>query len=73
MPHSTPEEYEKKFETFIKLCAKAKAEGHSELIVAAPWVIGDTYDEVIESIGRLADVGLALRCIGRVFNPLKRT
>ena len=72
MPDTTPAGYEQKFETFIKLCAKAKADGRSELIVAAPWVIGDTYDEVIESLGRLADAGLALRCLGRVSNPLNR-
>ncbi|MGO8696263.1 MAG: hypothetical protein ACLQVY_00885 [Limisphaerales bacterium] len=73
MPHTTPTGYEEKFEHFIKLCAKAKADGVSEVIVAVPWVIGDTYDEIVESIGRLADAGLALRCLGRASNPLKRT
>jgi dihydrodipicolinate synthase/N-acetylneuraminate lyase len=60
MQHTTPTGYEQKFENFIKLCEKAKAEGVSEVIVAQPWVIGDTYDEVIESLTRLAAAGLAL-------------
>ena len=66
MPHTTPAGYEQKFANFIKLIAKGKADGVSELIVAAPWVIGDTYDEMIESLGRLSDAGVALRCIGRM-------
>jgi hypothetical protein len=73
MPHTPPAGYEQKFENFIKLCVKAKADGVPEVIVAAPWVIGDTYDEVIESIGRLADAGLTLRCLGRVSSPSQRT
>jgi dihydrodipicolinate synthase/N-acetylneuraminate lyase len=59
MADTTPAGYEQKFEDFIKLCAKAKTEDVSEVLVAAPWVIGDTYDELIESLSRLADAGLA--------------
>ena len=62
MPHTTPAGYEQKFENFIKLIAKGKADGVSELLVAAPWVLGDTYDEMIESLGRISDAGLTLRC-----------
>ncbi len=65
MPHATPAGYEQKFENFIKMCAKAKAEGVSEVLIARPWVIGDTYDEVIESLSRLADAGLALHIAKR--------
>ena len=65
MPHKTPPGYEQKFENFIKLIAKGKADGVSELIVAQPWVIGDTYDEVMESLSRLADAGLALHIARR--------
>jgi hypothetical protein len=28
--------------------------------VAYPWVLGDTYDELVESLSRLADAGLLL-------------
>jgi len=65
MPHATPARYEQKFGNFIKMCAKAKAEGVSEVIIAWPRVIGDTYDEVIESLSRLADAGLALHITKR--------
>jgi hypothetical protein len=68
MPHTTPAGYEQKFEHFISLLAKGKADNVPEMLVAAPWVIGDTYDEMIESLGRLADAGIALRCHGRMSN-----
>jgi hypothetical protein len=29
-------------------------------MVAAPWVLGDDYDELIENLSRLADAGLML-------------
>jgi dihydrodipicolinate synthase/N-acetylneuraminate lyase len=65
MSHTTPAGYEQKFENFINMCATAKTKGATEVIVAAPWVIGDTYDEVIESLSRLADAGLALHIAKR--------
>jgi len=65
MPHTPPAGYEAKFENFIKLCSTAKAKGATEVIVATPWVIGDTYDEVIESLSRLADAALALHIVKR--------
>jgi dihydrodipicolinate synthase/N-acetylneuraminate lyase len=65
MPHIPPAGYEAKFENFIKLCMTAKAKGASEVIVTTPGVIGDTYDEVIESLSRLADAGLSLHIVTR--------
>jgi hypothetical protein len=73
MAHTTPTGYEEKFEKFIKLIAKGKADGISEMVVSTPWVIGDTYAEVIESLGRLADAGLALRCVRGVSDPVEKT
>jgi dihydrodipicolinate synthase/N-acetylneuraminate lyase len=61
----TPPNYEKKFADFIRLCAEAKANGISEVTVAYPWVIGDTYEEIIESLSRLADAGLSLHIAAR--------
>lgn len=55
-----PEGYERKFATFIALCAKAKADHVDVVVVAAPWVIGDDYEEVMESLSRLAEANLAL-------------
>jgi dihydrodipicolinate synthase/N-acetylneuraminate lyase len=55
----------KKFADFIKMCEQAKADGVEVVVVAAPWVIGDTYEEIIESLSRLADAQLALSVMGR--------
>ena len=66
MLRRTPAGYEQKFQNFIKLIAKGKADNVSVLLVSAPWVIGDTYEEMIESLGRLADAGIALHCHGRM-------
>ena len=61
--------YEKKFADFIRLCLEAKANGASQVTVAYPWVIGDNYEEVIESLSRLADAGLCLHIVARENSP----
>jgi hypothetical protein len=53
-----PPGYEKKFADFIRLCSDAKAKGATQVTVACPWVLGDNYEELIESLSRLADGGL---------------
>jgi len=63
--------YEKKFADFIRLCSDAKAKGLSQITVAYPWVIGDNYEEIIESLSRLADAGLSLHIAARE-NPPSR-
>ena len=45
-----PPGYEKKFADFIKLCSEAKAKGATQVTVAYPWVLGDTYDELVEEV-----------------------
>jgi hypothetical protein len=62
---NTPAKYEKKFADFIKLCSKAKAEGISQVTIAYPWVLGETYDDLVESLSRLADAGLLLNIAAR--------
>ena len=62
---STPPGYEQKFADFIRLCTQAKASGTKEVIVAFPWVLGDNYEEVMESLSRLADAGLSLTIVTR--------
>jgi len=57
--------YEKKFTNFIRLCTEAKSKGADSVIVAFPWVLGDDYNEVIESLSRLADAGLNLHITDR--------
>jgi len=63
--------YEKKFADFIRLCSDAKAKGLSQITVAYPWAIGDNYEEIIESLSRLADTGLSLHIASRE-NPPSR-
>lgn len=62
---NTPPGYEKKFADFIRLCSEAKASGLAEVVIPYPWVLGDTYEELIESLARLADAGLALHIAAR--------
>ena len=62
---STPLGYEKKFADFIKLCSEAKAKGTEEVVIGYPWALGDTYEELIESLSRLADAGLVLHIAAR--------
>jgi hypothetical protein len=61
--HKTPLGYETKFAQFIKGCAAAKDSGTQQMIIAQPWVIGDTYEEVMESLSRLSQAGLALHVV----------
>ena len=64
----TPPEYEKKFANFIQGCQQAKAKNVGNMIIAQPWVIGDTYEEVMESLSRLAEAKLVLHIV----DPLDR-
>jgi hypothetical protein len=61
----TPPDYEKKFADFIRLCSESKANGITQVKVAYPWVLGDNYEEVMESLSRLADAGLSLHIAAR--------
>ena len=60
MRQRTPDGYEAKFAGFIRACDQAKANGIPNVIVAQPQTLGDTCDEVIQSLQRLADARLAL-------------
>lgn len=61
MPRNAPPNYEQKFADFIRLCRESKKSGVKQVVVASPSVIGDNYDEIIESLSRLAEAGLALQ------------
>ncbi len=60
MPRSTPPDYNSKFADFISMCAESQKSGVKQVVVATPSVIGDNYNEIIESLSRLAESGLAL-------------
>ncbi len=55
--------YEDKFKEFIRLCAEAQAQGIEVVVIHHPEVLGDTSAEIVESLNRLAGVGLALRIL----------
>lgn len=57
--------YDEKFASFIRMCAEAKRQQIERVVVSHPSVLGDTYTELIESLSRLADVGLALSIASR--------
>ena len=59
----TPRGYEKKFADFIRLCSEAKDKGIGEVLVASPFDLGDTYEELIESLLRLARAELRLHIV----------
>lgn len=42
------------------MCEEVQQTGLQQVAVAHPSVIGDNYDEVIESLSRLAKAGLSL-------------
>lgn len=63
--HKQPEGYEAKFAEFIGMIAHAKAKKIPKVLVAYPWVLGDTYDEIIESLSRLAEADLRLQVADR--------
>ncbi len=63
--HKRPDGYEHKFASFIQTIAHCKANNVPNVVVAWPSVLGDTYDEIIESLSLLAEAGLVLHITGR--------
>ena len=57
--------YETKFASFIGMCAEAKAKGLEGVVIHHPQVLGDNYDEMVESLNRLADAELHLAIVPR--------
>ena len=51
--------YEKKFDELIRLCKEAPSQADA-VVMAAPQVLGDSYEEAMESLRRIANVGLAI-------------
>ena len=57
--------YEEKFLTFIKMCQEARGKGAEAVLVYQPEVLGDTYEEMVESLNHLSDAELMLRILPR--------
>lgn len=52
--------YGDKFADFIRLCEDPESE---VVIVHHPEVLGDNYEEIVESLNRLADAGKLLQIV----------
>ena len=57
--------YESKFAEFLRMCRDAKQQGLEAVVVRSPEVLGDDYEELVESLNRLSDAGLALMLVPR--------
>lgn len=55
--------YFTRFAGFIKGIAEAKTFGCDTIVIAEPWVIGDTYEEIIQSLSHLAGTGVGLQIV----------
>lgn len=54
--------YERKFADFIRMLAETKEQ---LIVIHHPQVIGDTYEEIVESLNRLADAEKHLAIVPR--------
>lgn len=63
------ERYEEKFREFIKLIAEARRQGAETVVIQRPEVLGETHEEIVESLNRLSAAGLTLT----VVPPSERT
>ena len=61
--------YEQKFAAFIEVCGKANPSGKDVLIINHPEVIGDTYDEIVESLNRISDANFCLAIVSSKDRP----
>ena len=58
-----PESYEQKFAGLVELCHKLKCD--DVVTIATPHALGDSYDEIIESLNRIADTEAMLLIVPR--------
>ena len=54
--------YEKKFADFVRMLGESDED---VVLVQHPQVLGDNYDEIVESLNRLADAGKQLVVVPR--------
>jgi hypothetical protein len=62
--HTRPPGYEEKFEGFLRMLDHCKRDGTPSVLIPNAETLGDTYEEVIESLSLLAKADLGLRIIG---------
>ena len=52
--------YSEKFSGLIKVIEDCRGDDTKMVIIAYPWVLGDTLEEIEESLGRIGEAGLTL-------------
>lgn len=57
--------YEKKYNDLLQRIQEAKKNGITLFVVREPQELGETYDDVMESLNRLADADLNLAILPR--------
>ena len=57
--------YETKFASLIEMCAEAKSANADVVVIADPRALGDTYEEIVESLNRIADAELKVAIVPR--------
>jgi DNA invertase Pin-like site-specific DNA recombinase len=57
--------YEEKFSGLLRMCEEAKKGEVEIVVVAKPEVLGDNYEEVVESLRRCAKAGLLIAIAGK--------
>lgn len=57
--------YEKKYRSLLQRIQEAKKNGITLFVVSEPQELGETYDDVMESLNRLADADLNLAILPR--------
>ena len=63
--HKRPDGYGNKFDTLFQAIGVAKRDNAGKLVVAWPWVLGETYEEIRESLSLVAEADLAIHITGR--------
>jgi hypothetical protein len=57
--------YTQKFAEFIEMCNQAKGHRGNNIYVYEPQSLGDNYNEIVESLNRVADAEIGLRILTR--------
>jgi hypothetical protein len=55
--------YATKFATFIQAVGDAKATGCTTILIMEPWVIGESYEEITQSLAHLSGTGIGLQIV----------
>ncbi len=66
-----PLAYEQKFSGFLKAITEGTNRPGASILIAEPWVIGDNYEEIVESLSRLAGTDVPLLIVNPTALPAR--